>query len=220
MTLLGRGFDDLLLDNLVTILTAYVTAQKAAYLAVHPGASAQDIQEAVGFTAERDRLAAPNDSELANGPIVSIYATMGNPSQGGPSRDNDQQTLTVQIDHYVASGEQLAGGGDKLAMARLYYLKDQVRDAMFAKANFDLGFAQGVCGSRKWGRWQVTPQPVEGEAWTISGSWSFDLDYSFTPQDLTMLDLNIVSVNVDKDNAQAPTYKTRWSGLYTVQGGP
>jgi hypothetical protein len=205
--LLAAGFDDTLLDNLVEILSDYSTQQVA-------------LDDDVGFAAERDRMTAPNGEELANGPIVVLYASMSNPAQVGGSRDKDVSTCTVQVDMYVAELEETNGGGDKKAMARLYYLKDQVRDALFAKSATDLGFEPGVVGKKRWGRFQVTPQPVGSEKWVCAGSWTFEVDYEFTPVDLDMVDLEDVNVTVKKSVAQAALYSTRWAGLYTVQGGP
>jgi len=205
MTLLPRGFDDILLDNLVTILADYSEAQ------VSLGGIG------VGFGVERDRMTAPSAYELECRPLVSIYATLTNPAQSG-SRDHNQSTCTIQIDCYIAELEDLFGGGDKAAMARLYYLKDQVRDALFAKDKTDLGFPVGTIANRKWGRFQITPQPVGSEVWICGGSWTFEVDYEFIPSDLTMVDLATVSIDVNKEVSQDP-YSTRWAGLYTIIGG-
>lgn len=214
MSLLATGFADLVLTNLVTILNNFVTAQKAAYLALNPGATAAQQHAAVGFTAERDRGAGPNADELKAGPRVNLYAMGSNPSQTGGSRDNDAQTLMVAFDCYAAMLEDSDGGQDKAAYARLYYLLEQVRAAISDKAVFDLGFAPGVVGKRRWGRWQLAPQAEGSTLWTCAASWTFELDYSFTPADLTMVDLEEVNVTVIKSNDPLGAHRVKWSALY------
>lgn len=207
MTLLARGFDDVLLDNLVTLGTAYSAAQ------VGLGGAG------VAFKIERDRMAAPNDDELAIGPIVNCYASALNPSASGSSRDQENATVTVNFDLYVALLAQAAigDGGDKMAMARLYYLKEQVKAFCFGKSNYDLGFTPGVVGRHHWGRFSLQPQDQNSELWLCAATWSMDVDYSYSPDDIPLTQLTTVSVNVDKANG-GPTapYKTAWAGLYTV----
>lgn len=201
--LLPAGFDDLLLSHMVSILQAF-SAQQVAL----PGGSL------VGFRTERDRMAAPDSKELESGPIVSLYATLYNPDKG-TTRDTQEGKVTVQCDMYTASLESLTGGGDKAAMARLYYLKDQVRAALYAKSATDLGFSAGSAHLDPSPRFQMTPQPVGSELWICAGSWTFEVAYSFTAQDLDMIDLTQVNVTVDKEISQSP-YSTRWAGLYNV----
>ena len=81
MTLLARGFDDVLLDNLVTLGTAYSAAQVGLGWA------------GVAFKIERDRMAAPNDDELSIGPIVNCYASALNPSTSAVVRASWSSTL-------------------------------------------------------------------------------------------------------------------------------
>lgn len=202
MSLLSRGFDDLVLDNLVTILTAFSAAQVV-------------LDPLVGFVAERDRLFAPSDDTLRTGPRVFLYSTGSVPRTQGGSRDHDESTCTIQADLYAGSVELSGGVGDKAAMARLYYLKEQVRAALFAKSATDLGFAPGIVGTKRWGRWQTTPQAqAASETWICSGSWTFEIDYSFEPEDLTMIDLEEINVTVKKSNNPTGPYSTLWAALY------
>jgi len=205
MPLLARGFDDLLLDNLVTILGAYSTAQLV-------------FDSTVGFKTERDRMTAPNDDELAVGPVVNIYVSALNPSNRTASRDQESATVAINFDLYAARLEDpSAQGGDKKAMARLYYLKEQIKSAIFAKSVYDLGFAPGIVAAKRWGRFSLSPQPEGAELWECSGSWSFEVDYAYDPTDIPLNQLTTVSVTADKSNG-GPTapYKTAWAGLYTV----
>lgn len=148
--LLAAPFEDTLLDNMVDILIDFSDQQSA-------------LDANVAFTTERDRMAAPNKAELETGPIVVLYATGSNPTQGG-SRDSDLSTITIQCDIYVAELDPEDAEGDKSALKRLYYLKEQVRAALFAKSATDLGFDPGVIGRKRWGRFQMMPQTSTGES--------------------------------------------------------
>ena len=192
MPLLAVPFESVLLDHLVTIASAYSAAQVAL-----PGGSA------LGFTAERDRLDSVNDDDVRVSPKVIFYADS---IQSDGPRVTEQGVVSVVVEMYVASLETVAGDGDKAALARLYYLKEQVKAALWNLVSVNLGFGAGTCGNPKWGRFQTfKPNTQTGELWGIGGTLSFDVAYSWNPEDIATPTLDQVSVVTGM-----------WSGLYNV----
>jgi hypothetical protein len=201
MPVLAMPFEDTLLTKLVTILTAYSAAQ-----VVLGGA-------AYAFGSERDRLDSVDEDALKTAPLVNCLVDS---TQSAGPRVSDQGTVTVVIELYVATQEMLAdpGKGDKRALARLYYLKGQVKAALFSMANPDFGFAIGVAGVKNWPRFQVfKPSEQTGELWGVGGTMTFDVNYEWVPEDISTPDLAIVAVTVDKSTLPAGV---RWAGLYNV----
>jgi hypothetical protein len=203
MPVLAIPFEDVLLTNLVSILTAYSAAQ------VVLGGSAY------AFSVERDRLDSIDEDVLKTAPVVNCTVT-GVQSQG--PRTSDQGIVSLSIELYVANQEMLAdpSKGDKRALARLYYLKEQVKAALFGMANPDFGFAIGVAGAKKWPNFTVfKPSEQTGELWGVGGTMTFDVNYEWVPTDIATPDLTIVSVTDLKDQGPDLT-ATRWAGLYNV----
>jgi len=206
MSLTARGFEDLALDNMVIILGAYVTAQKVLYLAAHPTYTTAQINAAVGFTVERDRLTPPDADDLALSALVVLGFDTENPKTG-LGKATKGSTASFFADLYVAKGETSDGlkvSGDKGANSRLLYLKAQVESGLFNLANFDIGFPKGTIVKKPFGRWQnMTGTDETGEIWQVSGRWTFDFDYEWSPESPTGHSLDIISVNAGL-----------WSALY------
>jgi len=205
-TLTPRGFEDVALDQMVTIVTAYVTAQKAAYLVAHPTATAAQIVAAVGFTVERDRLGGLDEETLkAQAAVVMGFSSESPDSSAGKTQKRSKASFF--LDCYTARGESAAEGidGDKAAKSRLLYLKAQSEAAIWSLFNYHLGFSPGVIGKKSFGTWQDTSGTDEaGERWVVSGRWTFDLDYEWAPESPQGVALDSISVNAGL-----------WSGLYT-----
>lgn len=206
MSLTTRGFEDVALDNMVSILTSYVTAQKAFYLAANPTATAEQINAAVGFTIERDRLTPPNGDDLAECALVILSFDTENPKSGS-GKTTKGSTASFFADLYVAKGEGADGlkvSGDKGANSRLLYLKAQVEAGLFNLANFDIGFAKGTIVKKPFGRWQnMTGTDETGEIWQVSGRWTFEFDYEWSPESPQGVALEEISVDAGQ-----------WSALY------
>ena len=205
MALTQRSFEDVAIDNALLIFEVYVTTQKQAYLAVNPGATAEEQTAAVGFRVDRDRLRAYDDESLLIQPIVILGFDSEVPNGG--TKIQKHSTATFYADCIVTKGEVSNGlnvSGDRGANARLLYLKSQVEAAWFNLANYHMGFAVGTIARKPWGRWQTTTSIDEGmETWTVSGRWTFELDYEWaldSPQGVALDEISVDS--------------RLWSGLY------
>jgi len=217
MALTPRGFEDIALDHMVTVATAYVVAQKADYLAAHPTATPEQIAAAVGFTVERDRLTPPDEDDIKAEALV-VFGFETDTADAGSAKTTKTATAVFTADFYAACGEQADGlkvAGDKGANARLLYGKAQIEAALYALADHDLGFAVGTIKKKRFGRWQTTTGVIEGsEAWVVSGRWTFEFDYQWAPTSPQGVPLEELSVTVKKSNDPTGTYSTKWSALY------
>ncbi len=206
MALTPRGFDDVALDKMVTICTAYVTAQKALYLAANPSATTAQIKAAVGFTAERDRLTPPHEDDLIAESLV-VFGMDTDIGDASSDKTHKKSKATFFADCFVARGESADGfkvAGDKGATARLLYLKAQVEAALFGLANYHLGFSVGTIARKPFGRWQTTTGTDEtGERWVVSGRWTFEADYEWAPESPQGVALDEITVDAGI-----------WSALY------
>jgi len=217
MALTPRGFEDVALDKMVTVLTAYVTAQKADYATANPSATDAEIAAAVGFTVERDRLTPPDDEDLKAEALVVLGFDSEVPTGNG-GKQTKSSTATFYADFYAARGEQADGlkvAGDKGAGLRLLYGKAQIEAALFDLANFDVGFAVGTIKSKPFGRWQnMTGTDQNGELWQVSGRWTFEWKYEWAPTSPQGVALEELSVTVKKSEDPTGDYSTRWAALY------
>lgn len=193
MALLARGFDDVLLDHLVTIAEAYAAEQVA-------------LDPTVGFAVARDRLVAPSEDELKASPLVIFTVDSVSPSNSA-TLQLEAGTVTVWADLYTGAREaddDEPWDGDARAMARLYYLKEQVKAALFNLGKRDLGFGMGGIGTKRWPRFQVFPADQKAETWFVAGRLTFDVDFVWAPESPQGVALEEISVD-----------SGRWSGLYT-----
>lgn len=197
MALTPRGFEDLALDKMVGIATAYVTAQKALYLAANPTATTAQIKAAVGFTAERDRLTPPSEDDIKLEAFVNF--SFDNEVPNGGSKATKKSTATFYADCIAAKGEGADGlkvVGDKGAVARLLYLKAQVEAAFFNLAKYYLDFSTPTITKKPFGRWQTTTgMDQDTEIWTVSGRWTFEFDYEWAPESPQGVALEELSVD-------------------------
>lgn len=219
MGLTARGFEDVALDKMVTLATAYVTAQKALYAVAHPSATEAQIKAAVGFTAERDMMTPPGDDDLKAEALVVFGFDSETPGSSG--KQDKRATATFFADCMVACGEGADGlkvSGDKGANSRLLYLKAQVEACLFSLTNFDLGFSAGTISRKPFGRWQNTTAFDEGgESWVVSGRWTFEFDYEWAPESPQGVALKELSIDVKKSSDPTGTYSTKWSALYEIE---
>jgi len=94
------------------------------------------------------------------------------------------------------------------AMARLYYLKEQVKHAIFRLINSDFSFDPGIIGKKGWPSWRMFQTSAAiPESEVAAGRWSFDIEYSYIPKDIDGLDLDEIFVD-----------SQRWSAIYNKQG--
>lgn len=183
MAIISRSPDDLALDALLARLSAFQTREVV-----------QDA--AVGFRFERDRQTAWGD---LTAPLVVLEEDQDTPEpKGSTARGAMNFTAKLRAICLVP----LAGDPD-LAASRLYYLKEQVRTAIWAHPGIDLGSAPGVLnlGKPTWSR--STFDDHELEETVLVGVWSFDLTYPWTPEDATGTALSELHVTAG-----------RWAAVY------
>lgn len=194
MAIIPRAFDDILIDRMKAALVAFEAEQVA-----------QDAT--VGFRVERDRIRPPAMREI---PLVNLWLERIDPQAGGSSgRLNSQELARVAVDCYAKSvDEDDDGEGDAEAMSRLYYLKEQVRYALYRLVNADFGFPPGTIGRKRWPSWQIFQNDLRlPEAAVVAGRWSVEVEYNWTPEDISGIALDEIAVDAG-----------RWSGLYTFGG--
>ncbi len=166
-SVIPRSTDDLLLDNIVTILTAFSAAQAA-------------IDQTAAFNVTRDQRRLPALSQL---PLVNVWLDALDPE--GSTRVNERETATVNLD-LITRGTEDEKSSDEDAALKLAYLKEQVKSGLWALAQVDFGFAVGTIAVKGWPRWQTFQ--TEGkmpEEQIIGGRWSFSVGYEWTPSEVT-----------------------------------
>lgn len=190
-TLLPRGFDDVLLDSLVSLATAYATEQAA-------------LDAGAAFTADRDLVSPPDAEALKLGPwmVFGIDSIRPDISHGG--RSAKQFTYTVTVDLYAAKGGN-DDESDKKAKARLSYLKEQ---ALAVLDNFrwtDFGQTVGTLGNKRFTQYTAfAPSADDREEWVVGGQLTYDITAAWSPEDIAgtaLVQLSIVNTG-------------KWSALY------
>ena len=183
-----RSADDIIIDRMVSALSAFSLTQT----------------EAVRFRVERDRVRSPSMRDM---PTVNIWLdTLTTMREGSSSRLVQQESARINIDCYAA-GKDTTGDGlnDSAAMARLYYLKQQVKHGLYALINADFGFTPGIIARKKWPQFTMMPPDLAlPETEVVAGRWTLEIEYSWTPEDITGTALDKIAVNAGL-----------WSGLYT-----
>lgn len=189
MPIIPRGFDDVLLDRMVTALQVFEAEQRG-------------IDPAVGFAVARDR-------ELPVGvlraPLVNLWVEAIQ-SERGSTRTNAVETVRVNVDCYARGFLQEEPGAQAVSQAtqRLHYLKEQVKWGLYKLVNADFGFSPGVIAKKSWPSWQ----PMKGkdelpETLVVAGRWALDVASEWTPEDIASVALDEISVNAGL-----------WSGVY------
>ncbi len=173
MPIIARSFDDTLLDTIVSKLNAFADAQAA-------------IDSAAHFYVERDRMRPVTAAIL---PLVNVYVASiaPDPTQSGPLT-LCHETATINLDVIVRGVQQPAATGvdpvaaDQVAMRKLYYVKEQVRYALYQLVNATFGLT--TIASKKWPRWTVNPERwLAMETMIADGQWTMDIEYEWKPAD-------------------------------------
>jgi hypothetical protein len=191
MAIIGRSFDDTLLDTIVSKLQAFSDAQAA-------------IDAAARFYVERDMLRPVPAAKL---PFVNVYIAniLPNPTQSG-TLTKCSEAATVTCDLIVRGAEAPAAvapdpkPSDQVAMRRLYYLKEQVRYALYQLINAEFGYTTHPITSKKWPRWTLNPERgLALETQIVDGQWSFDIEYVWTPADSQTTHLEDLYITLESD---------------------
>lgn len=197
MAVIPRSADDLIIDNMKAALQAFEAEQVA-----------QD--PAVGFTVERDRIRPPSLKDMTKG-LVNIWLDTLDPQREGSSgRTTSQELARVNVDCY-ARGLTMDEDGDEddsAAMARLYYLKEQVKFGLFRLVNADFGLPAGTIGRKRWPSWRMFQNDLKmPEEAVVAGRWTLEVEYNWTPEDIAGTTLDEIAVDAG-----------RWSGIYPYGG--
>lgn len=186
-----RAQFDLVIDRMITALTAYSTAQAV-------------INSAVAFRAVPGSFRTVQPSAV---PTIGVHlAGMRSAIQTGQGRDWDL-LATYNLD-LIANGKTTgAARGDSVAHARLMYLVTQALNALFdaeRRATIEAGVVQ-----LSWPTWMIAePESYQEERPLIGGRLSIDCRSSFVPA--PAVGAPIDSIHVDT---------TLWSALYEYTEG-
>jgi hypothetical protein len=164
MPVIPVGLYDTIEANIVSVLVAF-SAQQAA----------MDATKAFHVARRRMRPIDPVDL-----PLVHVWLDSLNHESGGPR--SQKVTARFQIDLHV-KGTAGASPSDEDAMARLYYLAEQVKYPLFALAQADFGLTPGTIG-KHWPTYRtVVPQAAETEEAMTFGEWTLEVDYEWEGAD-------------------------------------
>jgi len=168
MPIIPRSTDDLMLDNVVTILQAFSAAQAA-------------MDPTVAFNVVRGQR---RPAALTQLPLVNVWLESGDP-QGAAARTCERERATVNLD-CIVRGEEDGGPSDQDAEVKLAYLKEQVKAGLWALAQADFGFAVGTIAVKGWPRWQAYKDDNgDPEEQVVGGRWTFEVDYEWLPSEVT-----------------------------------
>jgi hypothetical protein len=190
MPIIQRSADDIIIDNMVTALQAFSAEQKA-------------MNSAVGFNVVRDMVRPPSMREM---PLVCIWLESLDPQrEGSSSRTVNQELARINVDCYAKGTDTNDDGlDDSAAMARLYYLKEQVKYGLYKLVSADFGLPVGAIGRKSWPSWRIFQNDLKlPESEVVAGRWSVGVEYAWSPEDITGIDLELITVDAG-----------RWSGFY------
>ena len=189
---IARDFPDLLLDAIVSALSAFSLSQTAPKR----------------FTAERDRSRPLAQTDL---PHVNVWAPDERPEDSRSARQvHAQPVVTVNVDCVTSLEPGDDAESDVAAASRLHYLRAQVRHALYMLVNADFGFAAGIIASKSFPRW--TQFPIDGDAkheeQIIGGRLTLEVEYAWHPQDIELDPLTSVRVSDDTADMWAAYFDT------------
>ena len=85
---------------------------------------------------------------------------------------------------------------DVAGMARLKYLKEQVKHSILSLINVDFGLPAGTIARKVWPNFQFfQPDLADTENSIPAGRWQFSVEYSYHPEDIELEDLKLININ-------------------------
>jgi hypothetical protein len=189
-TLVPRGLDDKLIDKIVDILSSFSTSQSA-------------IDPSVAFSVQRDRI---RPVAYKNFPFINVWLeTLDTQKSSSSGKLYQTEIARIAVDCYASALDEDSEDSEEIgSMARLYYLKEQAKYAIYSLINSDFGFDVGNIGKKNWPSWRLFQTPaLFPEADVTAGRWSFEVEYSFIPQDIETIEFKEIFVD-----------SNRWSALY------
>jgi len=179
MALLVRPFEDILIDRVKTALETFRNEQIA-------------LDVSVDFDVFRDRSRPYHGMKK---PVVNIWSDGNTP---GPS-----SSKAYAMEEFQIIFDCITRGNDGYLPAlldaanRLYYLKEQVRYAVFRLVNTDFGFAPGVISSKSKPTWtRFKGDDNMPEETVIGGRWTFSLSCAWNGEDVAGVPLDELSWSI------------------------
>lgn len=196
MATIPRSTDDIILDNMVSELAAFAAEQVAG----------ADEGEEVGFNVVRDMIRPPSKKRI---PLVNIWLASIEPQRSGASAKTSASALArINVDCYARGMDDATDDEDAAAMARLYYLKEQVKHGLYRLQFADFGLPAGTISRKSWPSWSLFQSEIKlPEIAVVAGRWVVEAEFDWKPEDITGTKLDSFAVNAG-----------RWSGFYTYGG--
>lgn len=188
MAVIGRSPDDILIDKIVQCLSDFSKDQAA-------------IDPAVKFGVKRDLVRMPSMRDM---PLVNVWLEGIDPQREGSSGKLAVQELArINIDCYTKGYDQTELAPDEgIAMKRLYYLKEQVKHALYSLVNSDFGLPVGTIARKHWPSWEVFTNDLSlPESEVVAGRWRIEIEYIWIPEDIEAVQFEGINIDTDKWSA-------------------
>lgn len=129
-------------------------------------------------------------------------------SKGSTARTLAQEAVTVNVDLIAGydpdSDDANVPSGPK-ARARLLYLKEQARHALYRLTESDFGFDPGVISGKSWPTFTLYKDETGNPADSIvGGRWSLTVTYEWTPKPIEGVPLDEIRVDTDLFSTMYP----------------
>ena len=193
--IIALGLFDQIETKIVTALKAFSTEQKA-------------IDPVAEFDVSQGRMR-PIGS-LPH-PLVNVWMPDLNPEDPS-SRTYQQESVTYNVD-LIAKGTEQVGetpiASDEIAYARLKYLAEQTKYALYKLVNADFGFDPGTIARKRWPRFSLFQTDTKmPEQQIIGGRWTIEIEYAWQPEEDRAFDA-LTALSIED------SLKERWKILYT-----
>lgn len=183
--ILGTDFCHSLKDNIVSLLNAFSAAQVEQ-------AETKALKDGVKFYADSDCFTVVKQDLL---PFCNVWTDNEVPEQNQSGRTAfPSTTVTVNID-LITAPTATDVRTVKTAIARLDYLKSQVRYVLCSRANVDLGFQAGIISRRTWPRFSLYKDNAGyPELPVVGGRLSFDVTYTWDVEEIAGTPLDEIMI--------------------------
>lgn len=191
MALVARSTDDILIDRMKAALQVFEAEQVA-------------LDPLVFFTVRRDLL---RPTVMRDMPLVNIWCeSLDSVREGSSSRLTGQESARINVDCYAKGFDaDEENCSDIVAITRLNYLKQQVKEGLYRLINSDFGFPVGTIGKKKWPSWKLFQNDLKlPETEVVAGRWTIEVEYSWTPEDIEGSVLDRIEIDAGI-----------WAGSYT-----
>lgn len=178
----ARSYDDLILDGIID----KIDAVRAADALANPG---------LDFELERDRTRPWQELKK---PLV--FATLEADTPDG------RRNYTARYSIWCAVP---TSDDDETASLRLYFLKEQVRSALLAIANYNMSQPTGIMGRVNYPTW--APANFDDERYSqtvLAGTWTLEVLYAYDRKEPDHDALEQIEITA-----------ARWAALYDYTGG-